>query len=77
MTTATETVELYSMTIGHAMPLENAPVEFIDFFDSIEEAAEWAASNGCGWYLWSTPDAGKYLGSICVMQGSRPGIREF
>jgi hypothetical protein len=73
-------IELYSTTLSHTMPLENAPDDGIDFvaeFDSIEQAAEYADANGCGWYLWSKPCHGRYLGSICVMQGSKPEIREF
>lgn len=72
-------IELYTTTDDPTMPLrdDSEGVEFADDFDTIEEAAEWADCNGCGWYLWSMPDRGRYLGSIRVVQGSPPEIREF
>lgn len=71
-------VELYTTGVDPTMPLTNDPdADFAGDFDTVEQAAEWADCNGCGWYLWSTPDRGKYLGSIRVVQGSPPEIAEF
>jgi hypothetical protein len=76
------TVELYSTTLNHAMPLENVPdpsldIQFIGDFDNVVEASDYADTLGCGWYLWSRPSRGKYLGAICITQGTKPLIREF
>lgn len=73
-------IELYATGLSHTMPFDNVPsddIEFLDDFDTIEEAAEYADTMGCGWYMWSYPGSGKYLGTICVMQGSKAEIREF
>jgi len=80
MTMMRPTIELYSTELDPTMPLANAPddgIEYLDDFESIEDAATYADANGCGWYLWSTPDRGRYLGTIRVTQGSKPEIREF
>lgn len=80
MNATATTIELYSTGLSHTRPMDNVPeddIEYVGDFDTIEQAAEYADCNGCGWYLWSQPERGKYLGSICVMQGSKPEIREF
>ena len=51
MTTATKTtIELYyASTLHETMPFDNVPgdgIEYIDDFDSIEDAARWADVNG-------------------------------
>lgn len=72
-------IELYATGDDPTMPMKNASddVAFLDDFDTIEEAAEYADCNGCGWYLWSRPEDGKYLGSILVVQGCKPEVHEF
>ena len=82
MTTATKTtIELYyASTLHETMPFDNVPgdgIEYIDDFDSIEDAARWADVNRHGWYLYSTPERGIYLGTICVMQKYAPRYGSF
>jgi hypothetical protein len=73
-------IELYSAGHDAALPLDSIPddaIEFMDDFETLEDAAEAADIQGCGWYLWSRPEDGRYLGSIRVVEGSKPEIREF
>jgi hypothetical protein len=73
-------IELFSTSVPHYRPFECAgdnSVELLEEFDTLEEAARYADTVGCGWYLWSRPERGQYLGTICVVPGANAEVKEF
>jgi hypothetical protein len=69
-------VELYSTDSPHDLPAtancNDDAIEFVDEYSSLREAMDAAETIGCGYYLTSSPDEGRYTGRIRVVPGPGP-----